>query len=250
MDNLKEFISIITKPIWKLLFGGPPFIYGWFALIRDECLPAHIAEKWRIGGFMSGIAWFWFVIFGSLIWGLWTAFEAAIRINAIRKKSSNGLHSFSGVVDMKNSHNITFINSPITKQINKITFTKKSKLAGPIIRKKVIRLIDLVNPKSLEIRNKTFENCEIYGPAIVFIGANNSFISCGFDIPIPSFYFWEINLDGLAKIIVGVIGINECKFKDCNFHMIGFAGDSNLHDTFRKLESGDDFKEKDESNKK
>jgi hypothetical protein len=51
-------------PAWKWLVAVPPWLYGWFAFIRDEFLPSHIREYWRIGGVLDMIAWYWWVIVG------------------------------------------------------------------------------------------------------------------------------------------------------------------------------------------
>jgi len=83
MRNARNFASIVFKPIWKLVFAGPPFLYGWFALIRDDFLPQELSGKLRLGGVFSMIDWYWWVIAGLFVWGSATALEAAKRITKL-----------------------------------------------------------------------------------------------------------------------------------------------------------------------
>jgi len=51
-------------PAWKWIIGGPPWLYGWFALVRDEFLPSNVRDSLRIGGIFDMIEWYWWVIIG------------------------------------------------------------------------------------------------------------------------------------------------------------------------------------------
>lgn len=58
MNNKTSFWNKILHPIWKLLLAGSPFIYGWYAFVRDE----FFNDK----GLFKVVPWYWWVI-GSLI---------------------------------------------------------------------------------------------------------------------------------------------------------------------------------------
>ncbi|HCR72724.1 MAG TPA: hypothetical protein DIW23_14870, partial [Anaerolineae bacterium] len=51
-------------------------IYGVLTFIRDEFLPLAFAEKLRVGGLLNIIDWYWFVIFGVIIWAISIAWES------------------------------------------------------------------------------------------------------------------------------------------------------------------------------
>jgi hypothetical protein len=76
------------------------------------------------------------------------------------------------------------------------------------------------------IRNKTFEDCTIYGPAILVpLSAAEMVSKCVF-VGTAESMFWEIP-DG-RKLVQGAIGLDGCWFRRCRFVGIGFAGPAAL----------------------
>jgi hypothetical protein len=73
-DKVNLFSSLL-HPVWKLILAGPPFIYGWFAFIRDEFISPEIAEQLRLGGVFKLVNWYWWVIIGLSISLIFTAFQ-------------------------------------------------------------------------------------------------------------------------------------------------------------------------------
>lgn len=72
MNRFKKFFSIIFNPRF---LGILSFIYGILSFVRDEFLPLDLAERFRLGGMLNTIDWYWWVICGLVIWALsvaWT----------------------------------------------------------------------------------------------------------------------------------------------------------------------------------
>ncbi|HKZ82738.1 MAG TPA: hypothetical protein VJ793_03665 [Anaerolineae bacterium] len=75
----RSFLHYSLYPLWKWVLAGPPFIYGWFAFIRDDLLPADVASKLRLGGVFAMIEWYWWVIIALAIMFISTAWSASRR---------------------------------------------------------------------------------------------------------------------------------------------------------------------------
>lgn len=96
------------------------------------------------------------------------------------------------------------------------------------------RLIDLVEEEPV-IMGKTFEDCTIYGPAVLLpvertIMEHNSFNGTSEGI------FWEIPDD--RNYIIGAVGLVDCTFRRCNFHGIGISGKRPLLEQFLRAFDG------------
>jgi hypothetical protein len=85
-------------------------------------------------------------------------------------------------------------------------------------RRQVIRLFEMVpqlGPAVIE--RADFEDCDVYGPAIIGLIDNVTFDSSGFDGP-PEALFIEAAPD---RPYLGVIGLRQVRFYGCRFHNIG-----------------------------
>jgi hypothetical protein len=98
-------------------------------------------------------------------------------------------------------------------------FATPEALISPILKDMNIRISDLAR-EDMRIRNKTFINCHIYGPAIVFPIKGNTFDHVGFVEVDPDGAFIETT----NVKVSGAIGFENCVIKDCMFHKIGFIG--------------------------
>jgi len=90
-----------------------------------------------------------------------------------------------------------------------------SDLSKNHITHRTFRLVDLVAEDRI-IRNRTIENCVIYGPAVI-IGMNsgiNGFDKCTFLGSVESTQ-WEILPKPNTTIVDGVIGIEGTIFRNC-----------------------------------
>jgi hypothetical protein len=83
------------------------------------------------------------------------------------------------------------------------------------------RIVDLAEEIDPIIRGRTFEDCTIYGPAVVLpldyiTLEHNSFDGA------PEAVLWEIPDE--RAVIIGAIGLIDCIFRRCRFQGIGVAG--------------------------
>jgi hypothetical protein len=93
------------------------------------------------------------------------------------------------------------------------------------IRDRSVWLTDFVRESDRPpiIRNKTFENCNVNGPAIVY--AVGPTVYYGGSIAIRSLDDAYITVDpDPARQLIGIVGLDGCTFRDCRFAQIGFIG--------------------------
>jgi ABC-type glycerol-3-phosphate transport system permease component len=91
-----------------------------------------------------------------------------------------------------------------------------------------INVADLVR-SDIVVRNKTFENCYLYGPAIITpTGDYTTFSKNYFDAPADSIFI-TISED---RFVSGAIGFENCQFIGCHFVKIGIIGNSDLKQKF------------------
>jgi hypothetical protein len=91
-----------------------------------------------------------------------------------------------------------------------------------------VRITDLTRESDL-IQNRTFENCRIFGPAVLSLQGTSSTYNCTTEAPegISSALF---EVDPSRKWMVGPIGVLNCTFIRCTFTGIGFVGKKELID--------------------
>ncbi len=86
-----------------------------------------------------------------------------------------------------------------------------------------LRLVDI--PRTgFSIKGRTFENCDIFGPAIMAPVSKSMIVGCAFQTELPGVWspvLWPIPDDAT---VIGVIGLVDCTFKNCRFHGVGIAG--------------------------
>jgi hypothetical protein len=94
------------------------------------------------------------------------------------------------------------------------------------------RIVDLAR-NSVVIKNRTIQNCRIYGPAVLLL-KTGSISHCIFDAdPTKSA---EETVNGIyipllkSDVIYGVIAVENVDFKNCEFHGIAFMGPDELRD--------------------
>jgi hypothetical protein len=107
------------------------------------------------------------------------------------------------------------------KELKQPNFAVPDTLTSPVLRDLNIRISDLTR-EDFRIRNKTFKNCHIYGPAVIYISPNTNNVVAGNT-------FVEISPEGgfittSNKEVSGAIGLEDCVIQDCIFHRISIIG--------------------------
>ena len=88
--------------------------------------------------------------------------------------------------------------------------------AARLYRDMPLRIADLA-PANDVLSGVTFENCEIFGPAVL-MPRNSEFRGCEFDGPR---ILWTIEP---GRYYIGAIAVDECLFDRCRFRRVGLAG--------------------------
>ncbi len=94
-------------------------------------------------------------------------------------------------------------------------------LARSHISHLTFRIVDLAR-EEVVIRDKVFESCTVYGPAILApVGSAGLLLECHI-VGTPEQVFWPV--DAQRKEVVGAIGLEGCYFRRCRLIRIGFVG--------------------------
>ena len=79
------------------------------------------------------------------------------------------------------------------------------------------------------LSGKTFTRCRIQGPAVVAIMGSTTFEGCNMGrVTDPR----SLTFLPQGPLLVGVIGLKDCKFVECEFDFVGFAGPQEVMDDF------------------
>ena len=98
------------------------------------------------------------------------------------------------------------------------SFAMPDELIPSVLQNKSIRIADLAR-EDFVVRNRTFENCHIYGPAVVIV-TNCIMSRCHFE-EMGSEAGW---IKTTNKVVAGAIILDSCVAKNCVFHKISFIG--------------------------
>jgi hypothetical protein len=106
----------------------------------------------------------------------------------------------------------------------------ETELRSSYIAHKHVRISDLaVNNKVVE---RTFEDCHIYGPAVLVLSGVGVVVDCAIEGPADTALLYPADSQ---KRVLGPIEIVNTSFKRCQFHGVGFTGPRPLLD---KLAAG------------
>jgi hypothetical protein len=101
-------------------------------------------------------------------------------------------------------------------------------------RDKTIKITDLVDVTNVVLDGFEFTNCDILGPAILFLSGNGRMSHIGI-IGLESedieALLWEVPTS--RKTLVGCIAVKNSTFDNCRFTGIGFAGPQRVLDAVR-----------------
>lgn len=93
----------------------------------------------------------------------------------------------------------------------------------------IVRIADLAVVDGM-VRNRTFINCLVVGPAVLAPLEGTSIENNIFTTPDARAMFWIIEPN--RPEIVGAVGLENCQFEECRFERIGFAGPEDVRAAF------------------
>jgi hypothetical protein len=96
-----------------------------------------------------------------------------------------------------------------------------------------------IGPMVYEVSGKTFQDCDLVGPAIVYLQGKSLVEHCMLQHPSGS------RLESFLLLVqdrytFGAIPFNDCGMLNCNFINVGFAGDADDLETIKKGFEGTD----------
>lgn len=97
-------------------------------------------------------------------------------------------------------------------------FATPDELTASHLKGLTIRIADLVR-EDIVIRNKVFEDCYIYGPAMLALIKDNIFVENQMGGSLESIFVPTEN-----PKIIGAIALENCVFKKCHFRNTGIIG--------------------------
>jgi len=103
-----------------------------------------------------------------------------------------------------------------------------AQLSQPYISRFSLRLVDLVNDG--QIKGRTFEDCTIYGPAMMYTTGTGILTACSFDAP-PDAVFVAV-AEG-QTMLAGPITLVDCVFRRCDFRRVGIIGPKKIIDHWK-----------------
>ena len=107
-------------------------------------------------------------------------------------------------------------------------FATADQLTGKFIAGHSFRITEIVHDSL--ISNRTFDDCDIYGPAVIALSGVGQVAACSFDAP-PE----QLVITVTQEKAVGAIKVVDCNFKNCRFHNVSFIGTQEL---FEKISAG------------
>ena len=100
-------------------------------------------------------------------------------------------------------------------------------LTGKYIAGHTFNITDLAY--RAKIIGRHFEDCDIYGPAVLAVAGIGHVADCTFSGSLDSTF---ITVE--QRVLLGPILLENCTFRKCRFHEIGFIGNQEAREKFAK----------------
>jgi hypothetical protein len=172
----------------------------------------------RIEGFLDNVIFAAIVALGAIIWSSLRQLSAPI-VFVI------GLAAFALILFIFKTIRDILSKKPKEHKANTELPTSAlpshAYITDTYIRGRVIYLMDLLAPGAKPIiSNRTIEDCEIRGPAMITLLGGVTLADNNFDGDINSLFIEVAE----KRIIIGAIGLQGCVFRGCRFIAIGIIG--------------------------
>jgi hypothetical protein len=107
-------------------------------------------------------------------------------------------------------------------------FASAEQLTGSVIKGQHFRIALL--PVEGAIFDRMFEDCVIYGPAVLAFSGYADARDCTWVVSDPSKIHWKLQFDkgktDISELPAGAIIVRQCIFKRCTFVNVGFVGNA------------------------
>ena len=117
-------------------------------------------------------------------------------------------------------------------------FTRATDMFAPSYERAVVSLVDLVRPRlatrEMVVRNLTFTQCIVEGPAVMLVVGGCQFEACDFGNPSGDIRNLVLR-PASPSAVIGVIPVQDCTFRNCQFVGIGYTGGDHFLDQILSL---------------
>lgn len=186
-----------------------------------------------VGGVVGGIVWlaerglqWWWIVLGAVVIFVFILlnFLAYRKVARERDKLAEEMVEVAEARD-KITNDLSSAKNEIARlqgmPPNEIEVSHRF-IADNYIRGRIIQLMDVIAPGARPvISNRTIEDCEIRGPAMICLLGGVTLDDNRFDGDNIDELFVEVVEN---RIIVGAIGLKDCVFRRCRFTKIGIIG--------------------------
>lgn len=121
--------------------------------------------------------------------------------------------------------------TPIVRRSQKLTTVQPNEIWETYFRRRSISIRDLIEADGSAISERTFEDCFIDGPAVIY-PLRTTFDAPTFQADIPEAIFWELSAD--QEAVYGAIEVRDCMFRRCRFSRIGVTGPPEMIKAIRR----------------
>lgn len=156
---------------------------------------------------------------------------------SIQKQTIEALEQQQGVLALDTDISGSSIQATTSEQLEESKepeLLKSGQLTADYFNGVSLRISDLVTGTNPWIRDKTFENCVLYGPSMLIIKSKvtiaGSIFSGTPESIFPKFHESQLGL-------IGVIALENVSFKNCRFIGIGIIAPRDFVDTLRSGKS-------------
>lgn len=197
----------------------PDYFGEWFNAVPARWYGMLVVLVVLVAGLVAGIFWvkdkgldWWWIVSGVFVILLFICFSfLSYRKVAIQR--DNLVHQLNTTKERLDK----------VQTISQGSISSHQYIPDSYIKDRTIYLMDLVAPGSSVpiIKNRTIENCEIRGPAMIAFASSITTIDGGsFDGNIDSLFI-EVPLD---RSVSGAIGLESCVLRNCHYVQIGIIG--------------------------
>ena len=117
-------------------------------------------------------------------------------------------------------------------------FTRATDMSAQTYDRSVVSLVDLVRPRlasrEMVVRNLSFTNCVIEGPAVMLVVGGCQFDACDFGNPSGDIRNLVLR-PASPSAVIGAIPVQDCRFRNCQFVGIGYTGGDHFLDQILSL---------------
>ena len=223
-ERLRDFADLATLAQGLIVLSSAGFLAVAFQAIAETFLGLSIFERAALGIFA-------FLVFVAVFLSRLKSFRErrtsnksdlerlSVDLQEVQQERDHLRKKFREVElerdDLKSE------NEELILEVEKLKQTSfdQADSSSSYFKYETLHIFDLARRRTI-IKGKTFEDCEIHGPAVVAPMGNTDFVDCTFAEAVDrNSLVWTPTEE--ERNYVGGIGLEDCIFRNCNLYRIG-----------------------------